>query len=199
MCTYVLCALGFNADDSAKRMFEAFGPGSPFDDPGPSKYYKSMKDKSMYPIEGKWQNFLLRRFCECRAAGKTVGDLPEEDKNVDPDNIPRLVPLVAFYAGRPDMLEQAENAAVQLQTADMGLAIVLAACRLIECFIQTSRPDVVDPQSIQALVTSVIRDLRSPKRLHPQPLDLAVSGHLQAAVDCYDLPIAEATKRLGHD
>lgn len=188
---------GFNAADSAKRMFQAFGPGSPYDSQGSSKYSKSMSDKSMYPIHGNWRNGLLRRFCELHSEGRTLDDLTEEDKNVDPDNIPRLVPLVALYAGKPEMLEQAENAAAQLQSNDASLAIVLAACRLIERFVLASRPAVVDSQTLQSLVESVVKDLKSPGRLNPQSLDLAVAGHLQAALGSCDLSVAEATRKFG--
>lgn len=182
--------LGFDAEDIARRIMAAFGPGSPYESPVTGLYQsvpKSAKDLSKCPIEGKWQTFCLNRFTKCHALGKTVADLEEEDTNVDPDNIPRMVPLVALYAGKPDMLQIAEDAALQLQVADTTLSITLATCRIMEKYIL----------SIDGPVEKVVEDLKSPSRLHPQSLDRAVAGHLQTALESGGLSVVEATQKFG--
>ena len=120
-----------------------------------------MVDKSVFPIQGKWRNFLLRRFSNLYAEGKEVEDMLEEDMNVDPDNIPRLVPLVALLAGKPSMLETAYDAAAQLQKSDLMLTSVMAACRLVEQYILDGAS--ADERSLE----KVIEDLK--KRIVPSP------------------------------
>ena len=175
---------GFNAADNATRMFKAFGPNSPYDNPAK----KELKDKSQLPIDGKWQNVTLRRFSECHAAGKSVSDLTDDDNNVDPDSIVRLVPFVALYAGKPEFLEQVEEATTQLQTSDMTVTIILAVCRIMEQYMLQTHGDPVK---------DVIQELKSPDRAHPQSLDRAVAVHLQAAVDSLDQTVFEAVRKFG--
>ena len=173
-------------------MVAAFGPGSPYDNGGPQGYSKGMKDKSMYPIKSKWRNFVLNRFLKYFATGETLeSNIDDDDTNVDPDNIVRLIALVALYAGTPHMLETAEHAAQQLQANDMIITIILAACRIVESFILHGE------LSIEDHLNSVIGELKSSSRVHPQPLDLAVAGHLQAALDAKNLDVQSATTKFG--
>ena len=150
-----------------------------------------MTDKSMFPIQGKWRNFLLRRFSNLYAEGKEVEDMLEEDLNVDPDNIPRLVPLVAFLAGKPNMLETAYDAAAQLQKSDLMLTSVMAACRLMQQYILDGAS--ADVSSLE----KVIEDLKKPDRAFPLPLDRAMSGHLKDVLDTRGLGVVETAKKFG--
>ena len=173
-------------------MMAAFGPGSPYDNTGPQSYSKGMKDRSKYPIKGKWRNFVLNRFVAYFPTGETLESYTNDDANVDPDNIVRLVPLVALYAGQPDLLKTAEEAAQQLQVNDMIITLILAACRIMESFILHGELGVEDH------LRAVIAELKSPSRLHPQPLDLAVAGHLQTALDCSrKMDVQSATANFG--
>ena len=169
----------------------AFGPNSPYANTGPQSYSKGMKDKSMYPIKGKWRNYVLNRFVTYFPTGVTLEDYVHDDPNVDPDNIVRLIPLVALYAGRPDMLQIAEEAALQLQVNDMIITLVLAACRIIQQFILHGE---IGPEH---QLRAVIAELKSPSRAHPQSLDLAVAGHLQKALDCRQVEVETATAQFG--
>ena len=182
---------GFDAKDNAKRTFEAFGPGSLYDNKATANYSKNMTNKSMFPIQGKWRNFLLRRFSNLYAEGKEVEDMLEEDLNVDPDNIPRLVPLVAFLAGKPNMLETAYDAAAQLQKSDLMLTSVMAACRLMQQYILDGAS--ADVSSLE----KVIEDLKKPDRAFPLPLDRAMSGHLKDVLDTRGLGVVETAKKFG--
>ena len=172
-------------------MFEAFGPGSPYDDQATAKYSKGMIDRSMYPIQGKWRNFVLRRFSNLYAEGKEVENMLEEDRNVDPDNIPRLLPIVALLAGSTNMLETAFDAASQLQKSDLILTAVMSACRLMEQYIVGGASADVHP------VEKVIADLKRPDRSFPLPLDRAMSGHLKDVLETRDLGVVETAKKFG--
>ena len=146
---------------------------------------------SMFPIQGKWRNPLLLRFSNLHAEGKKVEDMLEEDLNVDPDNIPRLVPLVALLAGKPNMLETAYDAAAQLQKSDLILTTVMAACRLMERYILDGAS--ADVRSLE----KVIEDLKKPDRSFPLPLDRAMAGHLKDVLETRGLDMAEAAKKFG--
>ena len=175
-------------------MFEAFGPGSPYDNSLSASYKKNITDRSIYPIQGKWRTFLLRRFANLHAEGKEVEDMPEEDLNLDPDNIPRLVPLVALLAGQPSMLETTYNAACQLQKSDLMLTSVMCACRLMEQYVLgrgEGGGEDVHP------VDKVMEDLKKPTRSFPLPLDLAMAGHLKEVFATRDLGVVEVAKKFG--
>lgn len=182
----------FDAADAAKRMMKAFGPNSPYDNEATKLYAKGMKDRSMYPIKGKWRTFVLTRFTQYYPTGQSLEEYVDEDTNVDPDSIVRLVPLVALYAGKPEMLEIAEKAVKQLQVDDMVIAIVLAACRILEQYILHGQSQEADK-----LVCNVIAELKTPSHSNPKPLDRAVAGHLQTALDLKEKEVAEVTVKFG--
>ena len=179
---------GFNAKDCAKRTFEAFGPGSPYDN--------TTNDISKFPIQGRWQDFLLKRFSKCYAEGKTVADLDEDDKNVDPDDIIRCVALIALYAGKPELLDLAYEASNQFHSSDLMLAVDLAAFRIMEQYILGTTGGKSDA-SVCPEVEKVIEDLKRPDRLCPDSLDRAIAGHLQDVFETQNISIDEATKKFG--
>ena len=183
---------GFDATDAGKRMMKAFGTNSPYDNNTTKLYSKGMRDKSMFPIQSKWRSFLLTRFTEYYPTGRTLEDYPDIVHNVDPDNIVRLVPLVALYAGKPEMLIKAGNAIMQLQVSDIAVTVVLAACRVLEQYILHGQTE-----EGETLVNKVIEELKSPARVNPKSLDRAVAGHLQTALDCRAMSVQEATLNFG--
>ena len=135
----------------------------------------------------------MHRFGQLYAEKKKLEDLTEEDTNDDPDNIPRSVPLVSLYAGKPDLLSTVHDASSQIQSADTILTIVLAACRIIEQYIlQEGAETEGSPQ-----VAKVIEELKAPKRTFPNDLDLAVTGFLSDALASKEMTVDEATKKLG--
>lgn len=171
---------GFNAEACADKMQTVFGPGTAYDDPTSASYVRHTVSTR---VQGKWLGFVLRRFTECHAEGKKVEELTEEDCAVDPENIIRLVPLVSLLAGRPELLATAEEAALQLQTSDLCLAVVLTAVRLLEQFIQGAA------EPVKAVVSALKRG--------GAPLDRAMAGHLQAVLDSTEKSVATATLEFG--
>lgn len=53
----------------------------------------------------------------------------ENDNQID--GVAKLAPIVAFYAGKPEMLERVEEATRVTQNNDMCVAVTLAAARLV--------------------------------------------------------------------
>ena len=184
MCS--LASIGFDESDYRKRFFNAFGPGSEYDNPA---YSKLKHDSSQLPIKGKWPNLQLRRFAQCHAEGKTLQDIEDEDLT-SPDAIPRLIALVALYAGKDAFMKVADRAVLILQSYDMSTAIVLGILRIIEQY-------VLYGDTKENLVEGVIKELKSPDRTMPLPLDHMVAGHFQAVLDKKDLSVFEATKAFG--
>ncbi len=184
--------VGFNEEEYGRGVFKVFGPGSPYDNEISAGYSKGKKD-TKYPIQGKWQNFMLRRFAKLYSENKKLEDEREEDTNDDPDSILRCVPLVALLCGRPELLSTAHDACSMFQTSDIILTIVLAACRVMEQYLlQDGAKDDGTSQ-----VEKVIEDLKSSNRVFPLDLDLAVSGFFGDALATKHMSVNEATVKLG--
>lgn len=100
------------------------------------------------PIEGPWRHASLKGFLKNVDAGKEEtgkdsGDSILREKHrqhvclsllgcesdCQIDGITKLAPLVAFYAGKPDMLEKVEQATRLTQNNDECVAETLAAAR----------------------------------------------------------------------
>ena len=54
------------------------------------------------------------------------------DSDDQMDGVTRLAPIVALYAGRPDMLDRVEEACRIMQNSDFTVTCVLAAARLVQ-------------------------------------------------------------------
>uniref|UniRef100_A0A3Q2WHL4 Selenoprotein J n=1 Tax=Haplochromis burtoni TaxID=8153 RepID=A0A3Q2WHL4_HAPBU len=134
---------GLNIDDLKQRTLKVFGPGSEYDTPVNDPY-------------------------------RERGELPEEcgccENDCQIDGIAKLAPIVAFYAGQPDMLEKVEQAIRVTQNNDECVAETLAAARFLEHFILNGP----DPKALDA----VLNQLNDPNRKQPQDLDKAVIGHI---------------------
>ncbi len=137
--------------------------------------------------------FLLRRFTKLYSQKKKLEDETEEDTNDDPDSIARCVPLIALSTGSPEMLSTAYNVCSMIQSSDIILTIILAACRIMEQYI---RQDCVEADGCPQ-VEKVIDDLKSAKRTFPNDLDLAVSGFLADALATRQMTVDKATAKLG--
>lgn len=155
-----------------------------------------MQNKSIYPIEGKWQTFLLRRFYECYSQGIKLEDREDDDTNVDPDTLIQNIPLVALLAGEPTMLETLRESILQMQVNDMMVAVVMTASRLIERYILDSASPG-DEESSCHPVEQVIQDLKHPDRAYPDVLDRGMASHLIRVVENRALDHNEASYKFG--
>ena len=176
-------------------MFQSFGPDSPYENQHTKLYKKVQADRSMYPIQGKWRNALLRRFTECYSKGERVEDMKTDDTNVDPDGFIRCIPLVALLAGRKELMETLQDSISQLQTNDMIVAVVMAVSRLIERYILNATSE--SSEGSLSPVERVVQDLRSPDRACAGDLDLAMVSHLNKVLENKAVGHAEASAKFG--
>uniref|UniRef100_A0A3B3C064 Selenoprotein J n=1 Tax=Oryzias melastigma TaxID=30732 RepID=A0A3B3C064_ORYME len=158
---------GLNVEDLKKRTMKFFGPGSEYDTPINDPYRDKTGPRPQLPIEGPWRQSSLKSFIKNMDAGKEETGC-ETDCQID--GVAKLAPVVAFYAGQPDMLEKVEQAVRVTQNSDECVAETLAAARFLEHFILNGP----DPGALDA----VLNQLNDPKRKQPQDLDKAVVGHI---------------------
>uniref|UniRef100_A0A3Q2E528 Crystallin J1B-like n=2 Tax=Cyprinodon variegatus TaxID=28743 RepID=A0A3Q2E528_CYPVA len=153
--------------DLTKRFYEFFGPGTVYDLPLNDPYRKKGGPKAVLPIDGPWRNGSLKAFLRNVDAGKEESGC---DVDCQMDGVTKLAPVVAMFAGRPDMLEKVESAIRVTQNNDMCVAVTLAAARFLEHFILKGD----DPKALDA----VVAQLNDPNRSNPQDLDRAVIAHI---------------------
>uniref|UniRef100_A0A8C2XSZ9 Selenoprotein J n=1 Tax=Cyclopterus lumpus TaxID=8103 RepID=A0A8C2XSZ9_CYCLU len=158
---------GLNVDDLKQRTLKFFGPGSEYDTPVNDPYRERGGPRPQLPIEGPWRHASLKSFLKNVDAGKEETGC-ENDCQID--GIAKLAPLVAFYAGKSDMLEKVEQAVRVTQNNDACVAETLAAARFLEHFILNGP----DPKALD----SVLDQLSDPNRKQPQDLDKAIIGHI---------------------
>uniref|UniRef100_A0A665X9K0 Selenoprotein J n=1 Tax=Echeneis naucrates TaxID=173247 RepID=A0A665X9K0_ECHNA len=158
---------GLNVDDLRQRTLKFFGPGSEYDTPVNDPYREKGGPRPQLPIEGPWRHGSLKSFLKNVDAGKEETGC-ENDCQID--GIAKLAPVVAFYAGKPEMLEKVEQATRVTQNNDVCVAETLAAARFLEHFILNG----ADPKALD----TVLDKLSDKHRQHPQDLDKAVIGHI---------------------
>ncbi|KAG7524495.1 hypothetical protein JOB18_012696 [Solea senegalensis] len=156
---------GLNVDDLTQRTVKFFGPGSEYDTPINDPYRERGGPRPQLPVEGPWRHASLKGFLKNVDAGKEETGC-ENDCQID--GITKLAPIVAFYAGKPNMLEKVEQATRVTQNDDACVAETLAAARILEHFILHG-PDT-------KAVDSVLDQLSDKNRKQPQDLDKAVIG-----------------------
>ncbi|CAK6951961.1 Crystallin J1A [Scomber scombrus] len=121
-----------DVQDLTRRIYKFFGPGTVYDLPLNDPYRKKGGPKAILPIDGPWRNGSLKAFMRNVDAGE---EETGSDVDCQMDGVTKLAPVVAMYAGRPDMLEKVEEAMRVTQNNDMCVAVTLAAARFLEHFI----------------------------------------------------------------
>lgn len=163
---------GLNVEDLTQRTYKLFGPGSEYDTPVNNPDRPKGGPRPQLPIEGPWRHASIKSFLKNFEAGKKeTGCINDEQI----DGITKLAPVVALYAGKPEMLEKVEEAIRVTQNSDTCVAETLAAARLLEYYILHG-PD-------EKALDSVIEQLMDKNRMNPQDLDRAVVGHFQQVKD----------------
>uniref|UniRef100_A0A8C8E261 Uncharacterized protein n=1 Tax=Oryzias sinensis TaxID=183150 RepID=A0A8C8E261_9TELE len=158
--------------DLTERFYKFFGPGTVYDLPVNDPYRKKEGPKAVLPIDGPWRHSSLKAFIRNVDAGKEETGC---DVDCQIDGITKLAPVVAAFAGKPEMLEKVEKAVRVTQNNDMCVAVTLAAARVLEHFILNGP----DPKVLDA----VLAQLNDPKRQNPQDLDKAVVAHIHQVKD----------------
>uniref|UniRef100_A0A8C2DQ85 Selenoprotein J n=1 Tax=Cyprinus carpio TaxID=7962 RepID=A0A8C2DQ85_CYPCA len=163
---------GLNVEDLKQRTYKFFGPGSEYDTPVNDPYRDKGAPRPQLPIEGPWRQASLKSFIKNVDAGKPETGC-ETDNQID--GVAKLAPIVACYAGKPEMLERVEEATRVTQDNDICVAVTLAAARFLEHFILNGP----DPKALDA----VLKQLSDPNRKNPQELDKAIIGHIHQVKD----------------
>uniref|UniRef100_A0A8C9VEV2 Selenoprotein J n=2 Tax=Scleropages formosus TaxID=113540 RepID=A0A8C9VEV2_SCLFO len=158
---------GLNVHDLKQRFYKFFGPRSEYDTPVNDPSRDKGSPRPQLPISGPWRHASLKSFLKNMDAGR-------EETGCDIDNqidgITKLAPVVALYAGKPEMLEKVEDATRVTQNNDMCVTVTLAAARFLEHYILNGP----DPKALD----SVLEQLNDPSRKNPQELDRTVIGHI---------------------
>jgi len=170
----VVCK-GLDTKDFAKRLNDMFGEGSEYDVPA-----LRSGGKPDYPIQGPWRHGSIKDFLANYQMGKDeTGSVKDEQV----DGCAKIAPVVAMYAGRPEMLEKVEAAVKVTQKPGMAVAAAMVTARLLEQYIlHGSRPDALE---------AVITQLSDPKRNHPQKLDDGMVDLLEEVIEVKNKPHAE--------
>ncbi|KAK7945117.1 hypothetical protein WMY93_000845 [Mugilogobius chulae] len=105
---------GLDVEDLKKRTLKSFAP------------------RPQLPIDGPWRHASLKSFIRNVDEGKEITGC-ETDCQID--GIAKIAPIVAFYAGKPEMLEKVEDAIRVTQNYDPCVAETLAAARFLEHYI----------------------------------------------------------------
>ena len=87
----------------------------------------------------------------------------------------RIVPLVAMYAGKREVLEVAEDCITLMQDCDIAVASTLLVCRLLAMIVLANGNAI----TMETFLEGVVRELQDANREHPHPLDLALAGHVK--------------------
>ncbi|TRY93710.1 hypothetical protein DNTS_029411 [Danionella cerebrum] len=135
---------GVNVEDLKQRTYKFFGPGSEYDTPVNDPYRDKGAPRPQLPIEGPWRQSSLKSFIRNVDAGmEETGAVSSAELTLSSDNHPKhccetdnqidgiakLAPIVAFYAGKPEMLERVEEAVRVTQNNDLCVAVTLTAAR----------------------------------------------------------------------
>ena len=103
------------------------------------------------------------------------GSKETANSSLDPDSVARIVPLVAMYAGKREVLEVAEDCITLMQDCDIAVASTLLVCRLLAMIVLANGNAI----TMETFLEGVVRELQDANREHPHPLDLALAGHVK--------------------
>ncbi|XP_028396819.1 crystallin J1A-like [Dendronephthya gigantea] len=171
----------FDLEDLKKATYKMFGPDSE---------YAMMEEalKTGLPIKSGWRNGSIKYFL------KKMESNSEETGNPDDaqiDGVTKLAPLVAMYAGHPDLLFHVEDVIRMTQDDDMAVVSALTAARIIErCLLTTNTSD-----TMLDVVKHVMNCLAANDRTNPQDLDRAMISFLKEVIDSKDVPHTEVVPK----
>ncbi|CAB4021204.1 Hypothetical predicted protein [Paramuricea clavata] len=168
----------FNLEDQKQATYKMFGPDTDY----------SLIDEAMktgLPVKAAWRNGSIKYFLKKMDEGSKDTGHPDDTQI---DGVTKIAPLVAMYAGHPDLLFHVEDVTRMTEDNDIAVAIGLAAARIIERCLLTTNTN----ESMIDVVKYVMTGLAANDRTNPQNLDRAVIGFLQEVIDCKDVPHNEA-------
>ncbi|XP_077986655.1 crystallin J1A-like [Glandiceps talaboti] len=144
---------GVNLEDYAERMYKFFGPKSEYETEG------NLNSGRKLPITGPWRPLIMKKFIPKYEEKQPV--LGSESQ-IDMHAVAVVPPLVAKYAGQPDLLDKVKSVIEVTMLHEENIAIGLAAARLLEDYILNGPSDNAIKKLIDALKKED-RKLASPK------------------------------------
>jgi len=177
---------GYDGGSYMEKLQARMGAGTDYDNDLNSKFVLKSGVKKTYPIQGPWRPKVIKDFLANRDRGlERTGSQASSDMH----SVIPVIPLVALYAGHRDMLEKVASALAVVTDTEEGIAVGLAAARILEQFILKPDTDGV------AALNTVIAELCNPDRNYPNDLDRAVSGQLREVLARQDRGHREAAKK----
>merc|ERR1711871_280407 len=99
---------GLEPHDVANRFVKRFSESGDYGPlPQEGLYNGSKQDVRELPIKGPWRHISIAGFLKNMKRGKRFPDCGTDDAQAD--CFVRVVPVVALYAGHPDLLEKVEE------------------------------------------------------------------------------------------
>lgn len=177
---------GFNLDDQKQTAYKMFGPGTEYDSSLVDEYTGGVKKH--YPLKSGWIHASIKYFLKKMDEGATDTGNPDDEQM---DCVAKIAPIVAMYAGRPELLENVEEVIRMTEDNDFSVAIGLAAARMIEqCILTTDTSG-----NMLGIVQHVVACLSSRDRTNPQELDGAVAGFLRDVIRYKDFSHSDAVSQ----
>jgi len=178
---------GLNIEDLKQTTNRHFGAGSTYDSEAVDGYKWKGDVAKTYPVHTPWKHFSIKDFLKNYEAGKSETG-SQKDQQID--GVTKIAPVVAMFAGRPEMLQKVEESVRVTQENDIAVVIALAAARILEKFILQEK---AEPKKV---VSQVIEDLCSSKRDNPQDLDRAVANQLKDVIKVSEVPHKKAVTEI---
>ncbi|XP_071948545.1 crystallin J1A-like [Antedon mediterranea] len=182
----VYTAKGFSAEEYAKELVNMFGPDSDYEKQPLNAIVVDKDVKKKLPIEGPWRSACVKYFLQ-----NHLGDGQENnlDKMKDMHAVVPVVPIVAVYAGKENMLEMVEASIRVVLTSQKAVSYGLAAARILEQYILYG-------EKADNALDVVIKELKNPERKNPTPLDATIADEFQAVINAKDIPHRKAATEV---
>ncbi|XP_077987053.1 crystallin J1A-like, partial [Glandiceps talaboti] len=177
---------GLNIDDYCERLIKNFGPGSEYDNSENDTFIQKSGVQSAYPIQGPWRPFIIKHFLANLEQKKSPTG---SETQVDMHAVAVVPPLVAKYAGQPDLLDKVKSVIEVTMLHEENIAIGLAATRLLEQHVLHG----CDGKAVQ----KVIEILKSDDRKNPTDKDCEVAKNLEEVLEYTTASNREAGKKFG--
>jgi len=155
--------------DLAERFNRHFGKGSIYDIP----------DRKNTPISGGWRTHSMTTFCQNYEEGKRPPQATGDPADEQSDGLIRLIPVVAVYAGKEEMLDRAEEVITVTQTNELAVATGLAVARVYEKFLLTPPGTPVDTEKI---LRDLVATLSDPHHKKPHASDPQIVEYIEQAL-----------------
>lgn len=172
------------AERFAKRFSET-GDYGPL--PQDGLYNGNKQEVRELPIKGPWRHISLAGFLKNTYHGKQFPHTGTSDAQAD--CFVRIVPVAAFYAGKPDMLDRVEEAVRVTQDNPPAIAVGKAVARILEAII------LHGADGLQAVNTAI--EEFDQKRSDLEGFFGRVAGTMKSVLDLRHCSLYEAVLNIG--